>query len=84
MVDVDRSFHGAVLEPIDPREWGLADTGATAASDTHAFAILAWEVRTKLISTGDKPLNRMGFVARFSLGSLHSPTRASSQGFIQC
>ena len=49
MVDVDRSFHGAVPEPIDPREWGLGDTGATVASDTHAFAILAWEVKTKLI-----------------------------------
>lgn len=46
-VDVDRSFHGAAPELIDPRRYGLTDTRATTASDVYAFAILAWGVRMK-------------------------------------
>lgn len=48
-VDVDRSFHGAAPELIDPQRWGFTDAGATIASDVYAFAILAWEVRMEVL-----------------------------------
>jgi hypothetical protein len=54
-VNVDRSFHGAAPEPIDPRRWGLADTGAMVASDVYAFAVLALEVRIQLVAFVDSP-----------------------------
>ena len=82
-VDVDRSFHGAAPELIDPQRWGLADTGATTASDVYAFAVLAWEVRIELVASFDSPLNEI-FMLRFSLGDLRFPTRALLRGFIQC
>jgi len=84
-VDVDRSSHGAApAELIDPRQWGLTDTGTTMASDVCAFALLSWEVRMELAVFPDSPLNEMGFVLRFSLGDPRFPTRASLRGFIQC
>jgi hypothetical protein len=50
-VDVDRSFHGAAPELIDPQRWGPTDPGATMASDVYAFAILAWEVRMEFVAS---------------------------------
>jgi len=43
-VDVDRSFHGAAPELIDPRRFGFVGTEGTKASDVYAFGIIAWEV----------------------------------------
>ena len=82
--DVDRPFHDAAPELIDPRRWGSVDTRATMASDVYAFAVLALEVRGKLVGSVDKPLNEADFAIRFSLGDLPSPTEALSQGFVQC
>lgn len=85
-VDGDRSsFHGTVPKLIDAHGRAPAShTGATMANDVYAFAVLAWEVRVKSVAPPDQPLNGTGFVARFSLGSLHSLGRTSSQRFIQC
>ena len=83
-VNIDRSFHGAAPELIDPQRWGLTDTGATMASDVYAFSVLAWEVRMELVVPFDNPLNETGFVLRFSPGDLRCPMRALFQGFIQC
>ena len=83
-MDVDRSFHGAAPELIDPQRWGFTDPGVTMASDVYAFAILAWEVRMEFVASLNRPLNVMVFAVRFSLEGLHSPTRALSRGFIQC
>ena len=41
---VDRFFHGAVPELVDPQRFQLASTGITTASDMYAFGVLAWEV----------------------------------------
>jgi len=49
-VDVDRLFHGAAPELIDPQRWGSTDPGATTASDVYAFAVLAWEVRMEFVA----------------------------------
>ena len=43
-VDIDRSFHGAAPELVDPQHVGSSNTGATKASDVYAFAVLSWEV----------------------------------------
>ena len=43
-VDIDRFFHGAAPELVDPQRFRLTDTGATTASDVYAFGVLAWEV----------------------------------------
>ena len=43
-VDVDRFFHGAAPELVDPQRFRLVNTGATTASDVYAFGVLAWEV----------------------------------------
>lgn len=49
----------------------------------HAFATLAWEVRTTPVASPGKPQDETGFVARFSLGNF-SLERVPSQRFIQC
>ena len=82
-VNVDRSFHGAAPELIDPQRWGSTNPGATMASDVYAFAILAWQVRMEFVASPNRPLNGTVFEVRFSLGDLHSPTRALSRRFIQ-
>ena len=51
------------------------------ASNVHAFAVLAWEVRMELAASFDSPLNEMGFVLRFSLGDLRF---LMGMLFIQC
>jgi hypothetical protein len=56
-VNVDQSFHGVAPELIDPRRWGLDDTGVTVASDVYAFAVLALEVRMELAAFFDSPLD---------------------------
>lgn len=43
-VDVDRFFHGAAPELIDPQSFGSIYTEITKASDTFAFGAIAWEV----------------------------------------
>jgi serine/threonine protein kinase len=43
-VDIDRFFHGAAPELIEPQRLRSANTGATKASDTYAFGALALEV----------------------------------------
>lgn len=43
-VDVDRFFHGAAPELVDPQRFGLTDARTTKASDMYAFGVLAWEV----------------------------------------
>jgi len=83
-MDIDRSFHGAAPELIDPRRWGVTDAGATMASDVYAFAVLAWEVRVKLAFRFDSPPNEMGLAFRFSLDDLRFRMRALSRGFIRC
>jgi len=44
VVDVDRFFHGAAPELIDPQSFGFVGTESTKASDMYAFGVLAWEV----------------------------------------
>jgi hypothetical protein len=82
VVDVDRFFHGAAPELVDPQRFGSTNTGATTASDVYAFGVVAWEV-------GRRHVNLSGYVlkrnwTRFLLDELRSPTRATLQGFIQC
>ena len=43
-VDIDRFFHGAAPELVDPKHFGWSNTGAMKASDVYAFAVLSWEV----------------------------------------
>jgi hypothetical protein len=43
-VDVDRFFHGAAPELIDPQRFGLVGTESTKASDIYAFGMIAWQV----------------------------------------
>ena len=43
-VDIDRFFHGAAPELIDPQRFGSIDAESTKASDIYAFGIIAWQV----------------------------------------
>ena len=43
-VDVDRFFHGAAPELIDPQRFGFVGTEITKASDIYALGVIAWEV----------------------------------------
>ena len=58
-VDIDRFFHGAAPELVDPQRFRLTDTGATTASDVYAFGVLAWEVSRELFFSLDKFLDEM-------------------------
>ena len=82
-VDIDPPFHGAASELIDPRRWGIVDTGATMADDVCAFAFLACEVRMEFAASLGQPLNETGSAVRFLLGDPSFPTRALSQEFTQ-
>jgi len=84
VVGGDRSSRAAASDLIGVRPWGFNDTGATMANDVYAFAILAWEVSLMFVVSLDKPLNGIGLVDRFSLGSLHSPTRLLWPVLIRC
>ena len=48
--DINRSFHSAAPELIDPERWELPDAGATMASDVYAFGILTWEVGAQFMA----------------------------------
>jgi len=48
-VDIDRFFHGAAPELVDPRRFGSSNTEATKASDVYAFAVLSWEVSLEFV-----------------------------------
>ena len=43
-VDIDRFFHGAAPELIDPQRFGFASAENTKASDVYAFGIIVWQV----------------------------------------
>ena len=43
-VDIDRFFHGAAPELVDPQRFGLTNAGTTKESDAYAFGVLALEV----------------------------------------
>ena len=43
-VDIDRFFHGAAPELVDPQRFRLTNARPTTASDVYAFGALAWEV----------------------------------------
>jgi hypothetical protein len=43
-VEVDRFFHGAAPELIDPQRFRLTSTGVTTATDVYVFGVLAFEV----------------------------------------
>ena len=45
-VDIDRFFHGAAPELVDPQHVGSSSPGVTKASDVYALAVLSWEVGT--------------------------------------
>jgi len=49
-VEIDRFFHGAAPELVDPQNAGWSSTGATKASDVYAFAVLSWEVSTEFVA----------------------------------
>ena len=83
-MDIDRSFHGAAPELIDPGRWGVTDAGATMASDVYAFAVLALEVKMELAVCFHSPLNEMGLAFRCSLDDLRFTMRALLRGFIRC
>ena len=83
-VDIDRFFHGAAPELVDPQRFGLTDTGATKASDIYAFGVLALEVSPTFKCLMSELLNGVGTVIRFLLGEFHSLTRVWSQGFTRC
>lgn len=62
-VDVDRFFHGAAPELVDPQRFRLTDTGATPASDVYAFGVLTWEV-------SGVHANFSGYILRAALGQI--------------
>jgi len=83
-VDVDRFFHGAAPELVDPRRFGLTDTGATKDSDMYAFGVLTWEVGCALEWINGQLLTDVGSFRRFLLGESRSLKRVGSQGSTRC
>lgn len=49
-VDIDRFFHGAAPELVNPQHVGSSGTGATKASDVYALAVMAWEVSMEFVA----------------------------------
>ena len=80
-VDIDRFFHGAAPELIDPQRFGFVDTGSTKESDIYAFGIIAWQV-SRLDSNSSGKHDEM--ISRSSLNGFHFPMRARSQGCVRC
>lgn len=83
-VDIDRFFHGAAPELVDPQRFGVTDTGATKASDAYAFGVLAWEVGLILECLVDELLNGADVFLRFSPAEPRFPMRVGLQGFTRC
>ena len=83
-MDIDRFFHGAAPELVNPQHFGLTDTGATKASDIYAFGVLAWEVSPTLEYLVSKLLNGVERILRFLLGEFRSLMRVGLQGFTRC
>jgi hypothetical protein len=57
-VEVDRFFHGAAPELIEPRRFRLTNTGATTASDVYAFGVLAFEVSREHVHVSNSQTKR--------------------------
>ena len=81
-VDIDRFFHGAAPELVDPQRFRLTDTGATTASDVYAFGVLAWEVSRGRVVFSVYILRQDG--VRFLPDALRSRTRARLRECIRC
>jgi hypothetical protein len=79
--EVDRFFHGAAPELIEPQRFRLANTGATAATDVYAFGVLAWEVSGGHVKISERILRRNG--TRSLPGEFPFTTGAMLQGFIR-
>lgn len=72
-VDVDRFFHGAAPELIDPQRFGIIGTEVTKASDIYAFGVIAWEVSRLHVTSCGRNTDRDEIILRFSLGEFRSP-----------
>ena len=51
--DIDRFFHGAAPELIDPQRFGFVGTESTKASDIYAFGVIVWEVSIVHINSSE-------------------------------
>jgi len=83
-VDVDRSFHGAAPELIDPQRFGFVGAEVTKASDIYAFGVIAWEVSRTHVNTSGRNTDRDGIILRYSLDEFSSPIETRLQGCIRC
>jgi serine/threonine protein kinase len=82
-VEVDRFFHGAAPELVDPRRFRLTDAGTTKHSDMYAFGALTWEVGPILRAISYQIIDVRSY-RRSLLDESHSPNRVGSQGSTRC